>query len=160
MKGCVWDNKELCHTGIRNSAISTMPYKWCVRRFTVETINLTGRNRKHSLFLTFGWSCSGGAGDLYLESCLESSLHRKTLNRDEALFLKGVAFRYFQMWIKSVLNCTLVWSVTTFTQLRLQLIQQQQDKGRSCLPHGFSGNLKPRSYCSKTHKLIYVVDTS
>lgn len=60
MNGPVWDNKGLCHVGIRNFAISTMLYKMCVIRFYWENINPSvekkkNKNpRKRSSFLTFG----------------------------------------------------------------------------------------------------------
>lgn len=62
MNGPAWDNKELCRVGIRNFAISTMLYKWCVIRFTVKyksKLRIPESPAYIYHFSTFGWSCYG-----------------------------------------------------------------------------------------------------
>lgn len=63
MNGPARDNKELCRVGIRNFAISTMLYKWCVIRFTVKYKSGLGSPKSAAYiyhFSPFGWSCRGG----------------------------------------------------------------------------------------------------
>lgn len=63
MNGPARDNKELCRVGIRNFAISTMLYKWCVIRFTVKYKSELGNPESAAYiyhFSPFGWSCRGG----------------------------------------------------------------------------------------------------
>lgn len=50
MNGPVWDNKGLCHIGIRNFATSTMLYKQCVIRFMEENRNPSIKTKKNFFF--------------------------------------------------------------------------------------------------------------
>lgn len=63
MNGPARNNKELCLVGIRNFAISTVLYKWCVIRFTVKYKSELGNPESAAYiyhFSPFGWSCRGG----------------------------------------------------------------------------------------------------
>lgn len=68
MNGPVWDNKGLCHIGIRNFATSTMLYKQCVIRFMEENRNPSIKTKKIVVFfhillklagreLVYIWTC-------------------------------------------------------------------------------------------------------
>lgn len=65
MNGPVWDNKGLCHVGIRNFAISTMLYKMCVIRFYWENINPSvEKKKKKTQESAAHFSHSGGGAEV------------------------------------------------------------------------------------------------
>lgn len=66
MNGPVWDNKGLCHIGIRNFATSTMLYKQCVIRFMEENRNPSIKTKKSLFFSHIAEVSREGAG-LYLD---------------------------------------------------------------------------------------------
>lgn len=68
MNGPVWDNKGLCHIGIRNFATSTMLYKQCVIRFMEENRNPSIKTKKSFFFFSHIAEVSREGAGLYLAS--------------------------------------------------------------------------------------------